>query len=257
MGQQMEISDIENPNEKEEVKAEPKTPESKVDEKQYVTLEELQKIQKQLNGLSYMGRKFDEITRKIDSLSTPPPPAATKPEDMDEYDKLVEKDWKAAVRKMAQEEAKMLREQERAEDIKKQFEATQLNRLEQAKRTVLDRYPQLNDEDSEFAQKYKQVLVKHPEYLSNEFGPVLAMREMEDEMRGEGKLDETTKTVVEKEVTRRARAGVTAVPKSIPSNSGKSTLSREEKDFCDFNGIKYDVYLRNKSILAKDKQAEV
>jgi hypothetical protein len=257
MSPEITVEDIQNPNKVEDVKPEPKAKESS--EAQYVRMEELDKIQKQLNGLSYMGRKMDELSKKFDNWSPQPqqPTMVTKDEDKDEYDKLVEKDWKAAVRKLAKEEAETLRAIEREAEAKKRMEVQQLTLLEQSKKTVIDRYPQLNDESSEISQKYREVVQKHPEYLSNEFGPELAMRSMEDELRNEGRIDEFSKKIVDKEVDRRTRVGATAVPRAASPNSNKSILTKEDKDFCDFNGIKYDAFLKNKKMLGSEKQTEV
>lgn len=252
---QVTVEDVDNPNKDEAVK--PVVKQEKQEEAQYASLDELQKIQKQLNGLSYIGRKFDEMARKIDSLSANPNPGpVVNPADQDEYDKLVEKDWKAAVRKLAQEEAASLRQKEREEEARRQMEAKQLTALEQSKKTVLDRYPDLKDETSEVAQKFKEVVAKHPEYISNEYGPILAMREMEEELRSEGKLDNFSKKVVDKEVERRARTGATSIPKGAAPSSGKTTLTPEERRFCEFNGIKYETYLKNKHSLSSEKQTE-
>jgi hypothetical protein len=254
---QVTVEDLENPNK--EVEHKPEKAQEKVSEAQYASLDELQKIQKQLNGLSYMGRKFDEMTRKLDALGTPQQNVGptVRPEDMDEYDKLVEKDWKAAVRKLAQEEAATLRKQEREEEFTRQAAAKQANLLEQSKKSVLDRYPQLSQDDSEISIKFKEVVARHPEYTTNEFGPILAMRDMEEELKSEGKLDTFSKKVVDKEIERRARVGVASVPKASPASGSKSTLSAEDKKFCDFNGIKYDVFLRNKqSLSSAERQAE-
>ena len=257
MGNEITVEDIPNPNKTEEVKPEAKPKETS--EAQYVKMEELEKIQKQLNGLSYMGRKFDELSKKFDNWQpqSSQPTMAVKDEDKDEYDKLVEKDWKAAVRKLAKEEAETLRTIEREAEAKKRMEIQQLTLLEQSKKSVIERYPQLNDENSEISQKYREVVQKHPEYLSNEFGPELAMRSMEDELRNEGRLDEFTKKVVDKEVARRERVGTTSVPKAVSPGSTKATLTKEDKDFCDYHGIKYDTYLRNKKSMSSDKQTEV
>lgn len=255
MAKEITVEDIDNPNKEVEVKPEVK---KETQEAQYVKLDELEKIQKQLNGLSYIGRKFDELSKRLDTFQAPQVNnTKVAPEDMDEYDKLVEKDWKGAVRKLAQEEAKALRQADREAEAKQRMAAQQLSILEQSKKTVVDRYPQLSDENSEISHKYREVVQKHPEYLSNEFGPELAMRSMEDELRSEGRLDEFSKKIVDKEIERRTRVGAASVPKASSPNSGKAILTKEDKEFCDFNGIKYDVFLRNKKVISSERQAEV
>ena len=172
-------------------KGNPIQPEAKpegVGEKQYVTVEQLEEMRKQLNGLSYIGRKFTEVDQKISQLlktSSSPRPVQTNPDSPDPDDVLLEKDWKAAVRKQARVEAEAILD-ERKRYAEQESAATESrSRLENAKKHVIDKYPDILKNDTELAQRYTAIINERPEYLHNDFGPILAMRDMEDKLRQE------------------------------------------------------------------------
>lgn len=232
-------------------------------EAKYVTLEELEKIRqqqeqvvKQLNGLSYLGRKMDEFLKGQQNQVQPvTQPVATGPKD--ELDELVEKDWKAAVKKLSRMEFDEIKKAEVAEQEQKVKVAKFNETLEKSKSMVLGKYQDLADPQSELSQRYLKVVQEHPEYLQNEFGPVLAMRDMEDLLKQEGKLDDVSKKVVDKEVLRQTRAGIATVSKGGASRGENSNvLTAEDKELCDNLGLKYEVYLANKKKLQKGEGLE-
>ena len=216
-------------------------------EPKYVTIDDLEKIRKQLNGLSYMGRQFNELSKKLDNftLAQGAQRAGVSLNDSkDPYDELVEKDWKQAVRTLAREEAEHLRQQQIQYDYQRQLEQQKVSILEQSKQKVMAKYPEINDQDSEIAKKYMKILNQNQDYLRNDRGPVLAMRDMEDELRDEGRLDEVSQRAVEKEVTRQVRTGAATLPRTSngATSSNKITLTREEKELCDTNNIRYESF---------------
>ena len=210
-------------------------------EPKYVTLDDLNKIQKQLNGLSYIGRQFQEVSRKLDGLK---PQEAPRPQgDRDPYDEMVEKDWKLAVRQLAREEAEAKLREDKEQVARQSMEQSKLNLLDESKKKVLSKYPELDDPNSEISRKYVEVLNRNQDYLRNDRGPILAMRDMEEELRSEGRLDEGTRKVVEKEINRQVRTGAAVLPRSSNGNTGnKVMLTREEKELCDTNNIRYENY---------------
>lgn len=226
--------DLDKPDKPAPVSSEPK----------YVTVDDLEKIRKQLNGLSYMGRQFQEISKKLDSLQYQPQPRVQSEGSRDPYDELVEKDWKKAVRTLAREEAEAIRQVQIQQDYQRQLEQHKVNILEQSKQKVVARYPEINNPDSEIAKKYMKILNQNQDYLRNDRGPVLAMRDMEDELRDEGRLDEVSKRAVEKEVNRQVRTGAAALPRTSNGavSPNKITLTREQKELCDNNNIRYEDY---------------
>jgi len=213
-------------------------------EPKYVTVDDLEKIRKQLNGLSYMGRQFQEVSKKLDALQYQPPQRVQQDGAKDPYDEMVEKDWKQAVRTLAREEAQAERRIQIQQDYQAKLEQQKVTLLEQSKQKVLAKYPDINDQDSEIAKKYMRILNQNQDYLRNDRGPILAMRDMEDELRDEGRLDEVSRKAVEKEVNRQVRTGATTLPK--PSNGAgspnKISLTREQKELCDNHNMRYEDY---------------
>lgn len=252
-------------------KAEVAPKEEPKQEAQYVTLEQLEsirkqseKIEKQLNGLSYYGRKVDEVIKRLDAqTSNQPQPVATPPIPATEWDVKLNTNWKGTVEELAdiraEQKYRSLRAAEKAEEARIAMLTQQRNILEDNKRKVVEKYPELNDPTSEVSQKFLSIVSRHQEYLNNEYGPVLAMREMEDELRNEGKLDPQAKQVVEKEIARQNRvAATTSITKSKPSEtSGNKALSSEEIKMCKDNGINPDTYLKMRRQLSSENKAEV
>lgn len=70
-------------------------------------------------------------------------------------------------------------------DMEQEMQQESNTLLENNKKLVLEKYPQLNDENSALAQRFKKVISQHPEYLSKVDGPVLTMRKMEEELSSE------------------------------------------------------------------------
>jgi len=217
-------------------------------EPKYVTAEEFQKTQKAINYQSTVLRKLEDTLKNLNApRATVPNPELNGKED--ELDTLVQTDWKAAVKRLARDEAAELRKSEReAERVQSEQERT-LKLLEDNKRKVIERHKELMDETSDKSQIFQEIISEHPEYLSNPFGPVLTMNEMENRLRADGKFVEpVVKETIDKEVARRARTGATSVTPSSGGGSSKSvTLTRDEREFCDSQGIKYEQYASMKS----------
>lgn len=213
-------------------------------EPKYVTVEDLEKIRKQLNGLSYLGRQFQEFSKKLDNIQYQPQVKPSYDGSKDPYDEMVEKDWKQAVRTLAREEAEAIRQAQVQQDYQRQLEQQKVTVLEQSKQKVLSKYPDIQDPDSDIAKRYMKILNQNQDYLRNDRGPILAMRDLEDELREEGRLDEYSKKAVEKEVNRQVRTGVTTLPRTSngAASSNKISLTREQKELCDNHNIRYEDY---------------
>lgn len=228
-------------------------PAAKKEEPQYVRIEDLQKLQKQFDGISktirYTERlkdvptQIEELKRVVNSRFTS---TAEKTEAKDELDEMLEKgDWRTPVERLAEKKFQsLMQERDRAwqeDNARKQ----RLSALEAEKKVVREKYPDIDDPDSEISQRYQKVIADKPQYLSSEFGPTLAMRDMEDDLRQEGRLDEFTKKAVEKEVLRQTRAGVGSLPRTTASpNGSKIMLTKEQKEFCDSHNLKYQDYAK-------------
>lgn len=228
---------------------EPIQQEKKNQEHQYVKAEELEKLQKSINSSFYNQRKMEEKMDKIlGSLYPKESPKAKENEiPSDEYDQMLQKDWKGTVYKMAEEKFQELR---RKENEQLKIQAEELKRkeiLEKNKQKVIQKHPDINDPSSEKSRLFQEVIDENPDYISDPFGPVLAMRDMEDRLRDRGIIDEPIAKAVEKEVNRMSRAQGSMIPSSrSSSNTNKIILSKEDREFCDLNGIKYEKYAKIK-----------
>ncbi len=214
-------------------------------EEKYITPEQVasivaDQIKKATAPLYYEMRK----TREVPVQAQPVQPVQPKPEPT-EWDSKLQKDWKGTVEELADARVDaILKRREEAQRFEMERQRN-FQLLEDNKKKVMERHKELNDETSQKAQTYMQVLQEHPEYLNNSFGPVLAMRDMEERLRDSGYIDDSTKHVVEKEVARQVRTNGATVPKGVSSGGKNSvTLSKEQKEFCDTNSIKYENYAR-------------
>lgn len=224
----------------------------KAQEPKYVTLEDLQKLQDNVNkaiesSRHYTNRKLEDLYKSKPVIVAPKPAA----QDKDNLDELLEQgNWRTPVETVAEKAVEKALAKQRDEEALKAQEAKRLDTLERSKASVTAKYPDIEDQKSEVAQRYMKILNEHPEYLSNEFGPVLAMRDMEDNLRQEGRLDEFTKKKVAEEVERRTRTNASSIPKSsgTPSSSGKVVLTKEDRELCDRMGIRYEDYARNRKV---------
>lgn len=193
--------------------------------------------------------------RERQPAQAPAPKAPEVP--ADEWDLKVQKDWKGTVRELARLEAQEIRKAEREQEKVVSDQQKKQNLLNQNKQRVMEKHPELDDPTSEKARVFQEVIQKNPDYLYNEFGPVLAMREMEDELRANGFMDEPTKQAIDKEVTRRARTDATSVrPGQAAQASKKYTMSASDKEFCDIHKIKYENFIQNQQRISKTEGVE-
>lgn len=239
-------------------KNEPIQPEKPKDEPKYVRVEDLERINQAINNTrGWNERKVASLEQKIDQLLKGNQPQQ-KSEPPTEWDEKLQKNWKGTVEELADArlEQKLKEREEKSKIEQEQVRITNL--LEQNKISVLKKHPELSEGGSQKAEIYQQVIQERPEYLNNPFGPVLAMRDMEDKLREQGIYDEPTKQAVQKEVVRQARTNGAGIPKGSanPSASKTITLTKEQKEFCDANGLKYESYGKSVAMLANRREVE-
>jgi len=237
-GIQVSIED-EKPQEevKEEVKAEEK-PKAKPDPEASFR-----------NKVFAQDRIISKLQKEIEELKTrPSAEPEPKPTELDEIDKLAQVDWKAAVKKLSSEEIKNALAQERKQ-LAEQAKAIEVSQIaDKNAELVVAKHPELNDDFSEKRQLFNKVLESNPRWRTSPDGPLLTMYAMEDELRKQGYDLGETKSKIEDERTRLMRVSASSLPasKEVPS-TGKITLTREQREFCDNNGITYDQYARTLS----------
>ncbi len=242
-------------------KNEPILPEKSKDEPKYVRVEDLERINQAINNTrEWNGRKVASLEQKIDQLlkggQQQIQPKSDTP--VTEWDQKLQKDWKGTVEELAEQRVQKILLAQKEQSRVEQEQIKVSNLLENNKVAVIKKHPELNDEGSQKADIYRQIIQERQEYLNNPFGPVLAMRDMEDRLREQGVYDEPVRQAVNKEVARQARTNSSAVAKGSanPSAQKTITLTKEQKEFCDANNLKYESYAKYSSMLANKREVE-
>ena len=233
---------------KEEVQEEPKV----------VVKEEKPKVdgeQSWKNKVFAQDRIIQKLNREMEEIKQQRVveiPSSTKQEvvtELDEIDKLAQTDWKAAVNKLAERQTREILQKER-EGIKEQQELLQVkSTMENNTQSVVTKHPELNEEGSEKSTIFQSILSNNPRWRTSPDGPLLVMYEMENELRKRGyDVEGNVSQKVEKEVSRITRVSGTSLPSSRQTiSTNKIVLSREQREFCDQNGMSYEDYARTLS----------
>jgi len=230
---------------------EKKVEEPKMEDKYGELSSQIDKLAKTVNYLSANHRHDDKLAKRVEEIYERLNTKEAPVEKLDELDELAQRDWKKAVETVAERVAER-KEKERTE--KENLARTQVylsNVLEQSKAEVMKRHPEIEtDPTSEKAQIFARIVKEKPDYLTNPYGPTLAMRDMEDELRQKGHIDPDTNKFIEKEANRRLRTVKTNLSKDRATDDGKIVLDRSEQEFCKINGIAYEDYAKNKRTLS-------
>ena len=235
--------ELENDEVKPKVDEKPKEEAKKAEEPQYVKVDDLKKISQQLNGISSALRTSEkekkELSKKLEDLEDRLSGKQIKPKEaQDELDKMLEQgEWRTPVKKVTEATVDEILNRREAERQSREQESERLRVLEASKKKVREKYPDIDDPQSETAKGYMKVLNSNPSYLRSEIGPLLAMRDMEDEM------DENHKEGSDKEAARRARASATSLRPGTPARTETITLTKEQKEFCKASGLNETAYL--------------
>ena len=233
---------------KEEVQEEPKVvvkeekPKPSVDDQSWRN-----KVFAQDRIIQKMSREIEEMRQRVTSE-----PSSTKTEvntELDEIDKLAQTDWKAAVNKLAERKAREIMDNEKIHIQEQQERLSVQNTMETNSRSVVEKHPELNEADSEKSVIFQSILSNNPRWRTSPDGPLLVMYEMENELRKRGyDVEGNVTQKVEKEVSRITRASASSLPTSRQTTStNKIVLTREQREFCDQNGMSYEDYARTLS----------
>ena len=166
--------------------------------------------------------------------------------DLDEIDKLAQKDWKAAVNKLVESKTREMIQADKSQIEQEKNYQLSAQSMEKNSQFVLQRHPELEDTTGEKSQIFQSVLEGNPQWKTSPDGPLLTMYQMEDELRKRGyDIDGTIKNRVEMEKARLMAASASGLPTSRTAvSNNKIVLNREQKDFCDQNGVSYEDYAR-------------
>ena len=187
----------------------------KQEEKQTVSLDEFNKALKRMEYQSRQAEKLRKELKERDNTVRQVLIGKKEGEEIDPLDEIAQKDWKKAVRMLAQQEL-----QEQAKVLKKQEENNKLvSELENSKSRVREKYPQLDDENSEEARLYIDVINENPNLSRNPYGPELAMYKMEEKMRTMGKVPPQVKAIVDKESSAKSDQRFNIILKQIHNKS--------------------------------------
>lgn len=156
--------------------------------------------------------------------------------------------WKAEIEKLAEEKAVQRLQVWQLEQQQQQVVQFQRNTQEASKSRVIAKYPDLHPDtgtvDSVVGKAYLNVLNEHPDWITNPYGPELAMYAMEEKLKAES-------TTTPAGGPAKSRTAATSLQPSRPLASGgeRYTLTREQKAFCDRHSIKYEEFLKNATAL--------
>lgn len=197
--------------------------------------------------LTNVQKSIEEL--KTIMLASSPSSTITQEQEakLDDIDKLAQKDWKAAVNQLAEAKFQELKKQEKEQLDKEQSNLQIAQLIEQNSQTVLKTHPELEESDSEKSQIFQSILNNNPRWRTSPDGPLLTMYEMEKELRKRGYDVDGSITRTAENATQRVVKTVSAslpTSRTITNNSNKIVLSREQKEFCDQNGISYEDYAR-------------
>jgi len=192
-------------------------------------------------------KELNELKKRSTPVEDPKPPVVPQG---NELDQMVEKgNWQEAVSILAEKKAKELLDMR--ESAKKEEDRIQksVRNLESAKAAVVAKYPELDpqtgDEDSVIHKAFIEALNSRPEYKQNDFGPTLAMMDMERMLKERGVDLGAREASANKEVIRRERADVTSMPAARSGiKGGKVIITQEQKEMADYHGIPYPEYAR-------------
>lgn len=197
--------------------------------------------------LSNVQRSIEELKTIMLNNSTSSVTTHEQDEKLDELDKLAQSDWKSAVGKIAEARVKTILETERQQINQEKEREAVVQAMTQNENVVLSKHPEVEDKTTEKSQIFQEILDKNPRWRTSPDGPLLTMYEMENELRKRGyDVDGSVNSKIEAERERIFKANASYLPASrdIQATGNKIVLTREQREFCDQNGIKYEDYAR-------------
>ena len=193
-----------------------------------------------------------ELRNKLTQPAAPIAPA--RPEsNLSDLDRLVETDWKGAVKQVVnpviEQEVNRIIEQREQARLVKDAQTQRERNVAQAFQAVVEKYPALHpetgDAEDPISLAWTKAYNEHPEYHSNEFGAILTMQAMEASMKSKPGP-----------AAPRRSAGL---PPSRPAAGQGNTYSitKEQKDLIDHMGIPAEQYAKIAKTLESGESFEV
>lgn len=165
----------------------------------------------------------------------------------DEIEELAQKDWKAAVRKLAEEEAREIIKKRESEFREEQTKQAMIRQEERSRQKVLAAYPNILDEGSHEFKAYMDIfneeLREDPYFVNNPRKHEIILPQLRERLKAPEDAIERS------EIERLKRVAAGAQTPSRPAQTqNKIVLSQEEIDMCKKSGIPVEVYARTKKI---------
>lgn len=229
---------------------------------------QVEKVTKQANYAAGSYRLVEKLQREVAALikNKGEKTTETKTKTNEELAELFNTDIVAGVNEVVNRTLKAEKEKEKKEkeleDIQKE-NVRQIGILEKNQQKVLEKYPELSDDTSEYTKIWLGILDTNPSYKTNYLGPLLTMRDMEVEARKRGlKIKEEgidAERVIEKEVSRRDKARQTNLKAGHKTKTGGEViLTQDQVSFCKHNNIPLKTYAATlKRLSSGDKKVEV
>lgn len=232
---------------------------------------ELEKTQKrmeyQTRQVEKVLKQMSELTAVVQSLKAEKKPDPEKieqaEEELDDVDKIAQKDWKQAVRMLGEEAAKkvyrdlLLNQQE---NLRKQ---KLLSTLESSKSRVLEKWgPEIDDENSDLGKMYLETVnelgAEDSDFFRNPRGPEIAAARLREKFEDMGQVPPSSKPVVDREVQRRIRTGGTQIPagRSVKGQDNKIVLTKEQEQVARNGGIPLETYAKVVQALSRNGSVE-
>lgn len=214
---------------------------------------------KERNRTFYQERQISKLTKQVDNL-TEQLVSKKEPEKKEITDKEIDEaastDWKKAVDLKVDEKIhKMLAERDRKIEENAR-ETAKTTEQEENSSVVASKYgKELSDPTSDHTRIWWNVLNSHPTWQKSPQGPLLIMYEMEKEL---GKLGYSVDTPIKENSNERVNK---VISKTLPTTRkivtrDKVILTKEQKEFCDINGMKYETYARNLAVAGEKSEVE-
>jgi hypothetical protein len=221
---------------------------------------EASEAKKERDALKARIADYEKRAAQPVQYAPPPAPVSTNremiggvpvPQTKQEWDALARHDWQTAVDMRSIIAARKVQE-----DVRRVDTSTRV--LEDSKQRVLSRHPELNDTNTEKSQIYLSILDKNPEYLTMSKGPVLAMRDMEEEMEARGytreQIFDSKKVIARNEAARVNRGALTGGGR-MPEKQGRTVqLSKDDLEFCKTQGLDPKDYARERLALENNRK---